>query len=79
MATGHQPLEVSARHYTDENLSHATHTYELVRTPEIYWNIDLQQCGLGNASCGSEAALPPYRVRPELIRFGFTIVPKTKY
>ena len=73
IAKGYQALEVSARHYTDENLSNSAHTYELARTPEIYWNIDLGQCGLGNASCGSEVALPPYRVSPEITHFGFSI------
>lgn len=72
-AVGFQPLEVNARHYTDKNLSDATHTYELKRTPEIFWSIDQAQCGLGNASCGSEVAIEKYRVKPVPTTFGFSI------
>lgn len=42
------------------------------------WNIDLAQGGLGNASCGSEFALSPYRVGPESTSFGFTIIGQNK-
>lgn len=73
--SGCQPLEVSARHYTDANLTAATHTYELKKTPEVYWNVDYRQCGLGNASCGNVPPSPPYRIKPAPVSFGFRMEP----
>jgi len=78
VANGQQPLEVSARHYTDKNLTDAKHTYDLVRTDEIYFNIDLVQCGVGNDSCGGNPPLEPYRVKVEPVSFAFSIHPATR-
>ncbi len=75
IAQSTRPIETSARHYTDENLSNAYHTYDLKRTDEIYWNIDYAQCGLGNASCGRSFPLEKYRVKPRAVTFEYTIAP----
>ena len=73
--SGFQPLEVSARHYTDKNLTTATHTHELEKKPEVYWNIDYRQCGLGNASCGNVGPSKPHQLKPEPVTFGFRLDP----
>ena len=72
---GIQPLEVSARHFSDRNLTEAKHTYDLKRTDEIHFNIDLVQCGVGNDSCGGNPPLEPYRVKVEPVTFAFSISP----
>ncbi|OXU15471.1 glycoside hydrolase family 2 TIM barrel-domain containing protein [Sedimentisphaera salicampi] len=72
---GKQMLETSVAHYSDMNLSKAYHTYDLKREPEVFWDIDLKQCGLGNASCGNFPALPQYRVKPGEYSFGYRIEP----
>jgi beta-galactosidase len=71
---GFQPLEVSARHHTDENLTEATHTYELKKTPEVYWNTDYRQCGVGNGSCGPNTTIP-HQVKAKPVSFGFRLLP----
>ena len=72
---GNAPLEVSARHYTDENLTNAKHTYDLKPKPEIYFNVDHAQCGVGNDSCGKNPPLKQYHVKVEPVAFGFTVTP----
>lgn len=69
-----QQMFVQALHYTWEDLEFARHRAGQLRmncspTPrkEVCLNLDLQQCGLGNGSCGNNATLPQYRfaVKPE--------------
>ena len=61
-------LEVSAHHFTPEDLTAAPHPYELVRRPEVVLQLDYGQSGLGSASCGP-GRLEKYRLKPEEIRY----------
>ena len=61
-------LNLSAHHFSAEDLTHAMHTYELIPRPEITLNVDVAQCGLGNASCGP-GVLPQYMLVPQPTRF----------
>lgn len=67
-------LDISAHHFTAEDLTKAMHTYELKRRDEITLNIDYAQCGLGNASCGP-GVLPQYLLPPTEVTFGVRIEP----
>jgi beta-galactosidase/beta-glucuronidase len=67
-------MEVSALHFTAEDLTRARHTYELKRRDEITLNLDYKQSGLGGASCGP-GTLPQYLVRPEETRFSVRLRP----
>jgi len=59
-AGGDRPwLNVSAHHYTAQDLTEATHTHQLQRREDITLNLDLAQSGLGNGSCGP-GVLPQY-------------------
>ncbi|UCH36618.1 MAG: DUF4981 domain-containing protein [Armatimonadota bacterium] len=62
IAVGMPLLEVSAHHYTTEDLTQARHTHELVRRDETILNLDHRQSGLGSASCGP-GPLPRYLVQ----------------
>ncbi|MDR0405682.1 MAG: DUF4981 domain-containing protein, partial [Clostridiales bacterium] len=62
-ADGLSPLNVSARHYTDENLTAAAHTNELERIDEVVLNLDHLVSGVGSGSCGPKT-LEQYRVNP---------------
>jgi hypothetical protein len=73
-ASGDGLLEVSAHHFTPEDLTTARHTHELVRRPEIILNLDYAQSGLGSASCGP-GRLPKYRLQPEEIRYRVHLAP----
>jgi 3-dehydroquinate dehydratase type II len=57
-------LEVSAHHYTTEDLTTARHTVELTRRADITLNLDHRQSGLGGASCGP-GTLPQYLLEPQ--------------
>jgi 3-dehydroquinate dehydratase type II len=57
-------LNVSAHHYTTEDLTRARHTFELTRREDITLNLDHKQSGLGGASCGP-GTLPQYLIQPE--------------
>jgi len=61
-------LEVSAHHFTTEDLTRAKHTYELKRREAITLNLDYKQSGLGGASCGPDT-LPKYHVKPQPVHF----------
>jgi hypothetical protein len=73
-ACGDQWLEVSAHHYTTEDLTQATHTYELKRREEITLNLDYGQSGLGSASCGP-GRLEKYQLKPEEVRYRVRLRP----
>ncbi len=71
-------LEVSAHHFTPEDLTTARHTHELVRRPEIILHLDYGQSGLGSASCGP-GRLEKYRIQPEEIRYCVRLLPFTTH
>jgi beta-galactosidase len=74
LASGDRWLEVSAHHYTTEDLTRATHTYELERREEITLNLDYAQSGLGSASCGP-GRLDKYQLKPEEVRYSVRLRP----
>jgi len=74
LAIGAQHLEVSASHFTAQDLYRAFHTCDLTRRDEITLNLDLRQCGLGGASCGP-GTLPQYLILPGAFSFGVRLCP----
>ncbi len=62
LAVGLPLMEVSAHHYTTENLTAAEHTHELEWQPQVMLNLDYGQTGLGGASCGP-GTRPEYLLR----------------
>ena len=67
-------LNVSAHHFTTQDLAEAKHTYELKRRDEITLNLDYAQGGLGNGSCGP-GVLPQYLLQPQEVRFSLWLRP----
>jgi len=55
------PIEAGASHYSDDTLTAAKHTPDLVRDDVVHIHLDLRQRGLGGASCGPDT-LEKYRV-----------------
>ena len=74
LAVGIPLLNVSAHHYTTEDLTRARHTYELKRRRDITLHLDERQTGLGNASCGP-GALPQYLIPPKEMSFTVRLRP----
>jgi beta-galactosidase len=64
VATGTQPLNVTARHYAKEDLEHAAYTFQMKAHPETYLNLDLKEMGAGGIDSWSPNAYPmtPYRI-----------------
>ena len=65
-------LNISASHFTDQDLEAATHTYELTPRDEIIFNVDYGKSGLGNGSCGP-GVLPQYMLKESEYRYGFVM------
>ncbi|RJS87969.1 DUF4981 domain-containing protein [Candidatus Bathyarchaeota archaeon] len=74
LAVGMPVMEVSAHHFTAEDLTEAKHTYELKRREDITLNLDYRQSGLGGGSCGPDT-LPKYLVKLGHIRFSVRLRP----
>ncbi|MBW7883681.1 MAG: DUF4981 domain-containing protein [Caldilineaceae bacterium] len=73
---GSPTLELSAHHYTAEDLTRAQHTYELQPRAEVVLNLDYAQGGLGNGSCGP-GVLPQYQLLSQETRFQLRLRPVT--
>jgi len=61
-------LNVSAHHFTAEDLTQARHTYELKERNETVLNLDYAQAPLGSQSCGP-GPLDTYVLKPAPTRF----------
>ena len=67
-------LNVSAHHYSVEDLTASKHTYELTRLDETVLHLDHAQAGLGSNSCGPRP-LPQYLIQSGEIRFSVRLRP----
>jgi beta-galactosidase len=74
LASGMQCMEVSASHYTADDLYKAFHTNELQRRDETILNLDYKQCGLGGGSCGPMTR-PEYLLQPGSYTLTFRLRP----
>ncbi len=73
-ASADRLLEVSAHHFTPEDLTVAAHPHELARRPEVILHLDYGQSGLGSASCGP-GRLRKYRLQPKEVCYRVTLRP----
>ena len=69
-----ETMDFSAHHYTAQELTAATHTYNLARRREVVLNLDARQGGLGNGSCGP-GVLPTHMLLPGEFTFRFILYP----
>ncbi len=76
LACGLPLLNVSAHHYSTDDLTWVMHACELQRRQEIYLNLDYRQGGLGSNSCGPRP-LPQYLLMPEPMSFRLRLRPFT--
>ena len=74
LVTGMPLVNVSAHHYTPEDLAAATHAHELVRRDETIVNLDHAQAPLGSASCGP-GPLEKYLLKAEPAEFAVRLRP----
>ena len=74
LAVGMPLLNVSAHHYTAEDLTGARHTFDLTRRNETILNLDHAQGGLGSNSCGP-GPLEQYVLQPVETTFALRLRP----
>ena len=74
LAVGRPTLDFSARRFTDENLTAARHTCDLVEQEFITLNLDHAHRGLGSASCGP-GPRPEYILQPHEFAFAVRLRP----
>jgi hypothetical protein len=74
LVVGMPLMNVSAHHYTTEDLARAQHTCELKRRDNITLHLDERQSGLGGASCGP-GTLAQYLIQPEETRWSLRLRP----
>ncbi len=67
-------INVSALHYTPQDLTTAAHTYELEPRDEIILHLDLAHHGLGSNSCGP-VPLEKYWLKPAPFKFAVRLRP----
>ncbi len=77
LAVGMPLLEVSAHHFTADDLAKANHTSEVKRQEDITLNLDYKQSGLGGGSCGPDTLLK-YQIKPEPMHFSVRLRPLSK-
>jgi beta-galactosidase/beta-glucuronidase len=77
LIVGTSGLNVSAHHFTPQDLTEAQHTHELRRRDDITLHLDYAQCGLGNGSCGP-GVLPQYLLEPREIRHRLSLRPLSR-
>ena len=63
LAVGAQPLSVAARHFSKEEVERSAYTFQMVRQPEVFLNLDLKQMGAGGIDSWSPNAYPVERYR----------------
>ena len=74
LVIGMPTLEVSAHHFTAQDLTVAQHTFDLQPRPEVILNLDYAQGGLGNGSCGP-GVLEQHQLKAEEVRFQVRLRP----
>lgn len=65
-----EKFDFSISEYTIENIENAGHTYDLKKSDFLQLKIDMEQYGLGSASCGEEV-LEKYRLYCKDFEFSF--------
>ncbi|MCS7459772.1 DUF4981 domain-containing protein [Paenibacillus doosanensis] len=68
-------LDVSAGHYSTDNLSKAKHTYDLIRLNETILHLDYRQAPIGNHSCGEAPPLDSYLLKAQELEFSVRLKP----
>jgi beta-galactosidase len=79
MAVGAPDLNVTARHYTKDDIERAGYTFQMKRHPETYLNLDWKEMGAGGIDSWSPNAYPmnAYRIaggEPHSYRYRLTPV-----
>ena len=72
-----KPLETSALHFTNDQLTTANHPYELTPQNKTFVGINYRSQGTGGASCGPDVEAVYTLPTTQLYSYSFTLVPYT--
>ena len=72
-----EEFSFNASHYTEEELTHKAHNFELEKSGSTVLCLDYRQNGIGSNSCGP-VLIEKYRLVDETIDFTIRIMPETK-
>jgi beta-galactosidase/beta-glucuronidase len=75
LVIGKSNLNVSAHHYTMENLTKAKHTYEVKNSGKITWNLDYQLMGLGGDDSWNPRTHKEYLLNPGTYSYSIQLSP----
>jgi beta-galactosidase len=78
LAVGAQLLNITARHFSKEEIEHSAYTFQMVRQPEVFLNLDLKVMGAGGIDSWSPHAYPmeQYRIPSAVERsFRYRLTP----
>jgi beta-galactosidase len=78
IAWGEPTLQVSARHFSKEDMERAGYSFQMRRHPEIYLNLDWKMMGAGGIDSWSENAYPmaAYRINGnETVSYRYRLSP----
>ncbi len=70
------PSNVSAHHYTQQNLTEAKHTYEIMKAESMTINIDYLMMGVGGDDSWSPRTKEAYLIHPGRRNFAFRFIPE---
>jgi beta-galactosidase len=67
LAVGASTLSVAARHFAKEEVDRAGYDFQMARHPQVFFNVDRAQMGVGGIDSWSRNAWPmrPYRIAPD--------------
>ena len=82
LAVGSPAFGVSARRYSKQDMEQAGYTFQMVRKPQVFLNLDTTQMGVGGIDSWSANAYPmePYRImsgQPHTYRYRLSPVDAT--
>jgi beta-galactosidase len=69
------PVGVGARYYPDETMENSAYSFQMTRSPNIYFNIDAHQMGVGGRNSWGGLPLKKYQALNAKYEYGFQISP----
>ncbi|MGE4286401.1 MAG: glycoside hydrolase family 2 TIM barrel-domain containing protein [Phycisphaerae bacterium] len=78
MIIGDEPLDICAKHYSDEEMEKADYAFRMKRSDEIYLNVDSALYGVGGMDSWGAIPMEQYRLKDGPRSFSFRIAPVIK-
>lgn len=70
-----QPLSIGAKHYSTETIESSKYSFQMQRSPDIFFNVDLIQMGVGGNNSWGATALRKYLLREKNYQYSYQLRP----